>query len=48
MRESGIAAPRLVLVTHGEPHAADTLRLRIEREPGWPARVPSPFDVIDL
>lgn len=32
--------PAAVYVTHGEPAAADTLRLRIERELGWPARVP--------
>lgn len=32
--------PGAVYVTHGEPAAADTLRLRIERELGWPARVP--------
>lgn len=34
------AAPDAVYVTHGEPASADTLRLRIERELGWPARVP--------
>jgi len=33
-------APRQVFVTHGEPHAADTLRLRINEQLGWPARVP--------
>ena len=32
--------PRAVYVTHGEPSAADTLRLRIERELGWTAEVP--------
>lgn len=32
--------PQAVYVTHGEPSAADTLRLRIEREMGWPAQVP--------
>jgi len=40
--------PRLTLVTHGEAHAADALRIRIERELGWTVRVPSPLDVIDL
>jgi metallo-beta-lactamase family protein len=34
------AAPRRVYLTHGEPDAADALRLRIERELGWAARVP--------
>lgn len=33
-------APGQVLVTHGEPQAADTLRLRIEERFGWRARVP--------
>lgn len=33
-------APKQVFVTHGEPHAADTLRLRIQEQLGWSARVP--------
>lgn len=33
-------APSQVFVTHGEPHAADTLRLRITEQLGWAARVP--------
>ena len=33
-------APKQVFVTHGEPHAADTLRLRIKEQMGWSARVP--------
>ena len=33
-------APKQVFVTHGEPHAADTLRLRIKEQLGWSARVP--------
>lgn len=37
---SGPRRPDAVYVTHGEPAAADTLRLRIEHELGWPARVP--------
>ena len=41
-------APLLTLVTHGEAHAADTLRARIERELGWTARVPSPLDIVEL
>lgn len=32
--------PSMVYVTHGEPAAADALRLRIERELHWAARVP--------
>jgi metallo-beta-lactamase family protein len=34
------AAPRQVFVVHGEPEAADTLRLRIKDELGWAAHVP--------
>ena len=40
--------PRGVFVTHGEPDAADTLRLRIERELGWNALVPDYLECVDL
>lgn len=33
-------APQQVFVNHGEPKAADTLRLRITEQLGWKARVP--------
>ena len=33
-------APRQTFVVHGEPDAADALRLRIKDKLGWPARVP--------
>ncbi len=33
-------APAAVYVTHGEPDAADALRLRIQRELGWQVHVP--------
>ncbi|TZF90480.1 MBL fold metallo-hydrolase [Cognatilysobacter lacus] len=33
-------APRMTYVTHGEPAAADALRLRIQNELHWPVRVP--------
>ena len=45
---SAPAAPRGVFVTHGEPDAADALRVRIERELGWPARIPEYGDEVDL
>ena len=32
--------PREVFIVHGEPDAADTLRVRVERDLGWHARVP--------
>lgn len=41
-------APRRVFVVHGEPQPADTLRLRLDREFGWPATVPRPGQVFDL
>jgi metallo-beta-lactamase family protein len=40
--------PRRVFVTHGEPEAADALRLRIERELGWDACVPDWLQAVDL
>lgn len=40
--------PRGVFVTHGEPDAADALRLRIERELHWPAHVPDYLEQVDL
>ncbi|MDE2594574.1 MAG: MBL fold metallo-hydrolase [Burkholderiales bacterium] len=33
-------APQQVFINHGEPQAADTLRLRIQEKLGWKARVP--------
>lgn len=33
-------APKQTFVTHGEPAAADAMRLRLEETLGWPARVP--------
>lgn len=33
-------APRGVYIVHAEPDAADALRVRIERELGWPTHVP--------
>lgn len=33
-------APRRVFIVHGEPEASETLRVRIERELGWPSVVP--------
>lgn len=40
--------PRQVYVTHGEAAAADTLRARIKRELGWPARVPEYMERVPL
>ncbi|AHX13346.1 mRNA 3'-end processing factor [Dyella jiangningensis] len=41
-------APRQVYVTHGEAEAADALRVRIERELGWSARVPEHLERVAL
>jgi len=40
--------PRKVFVTHGEPDAADALRVRIEHELGWPAHFPEYLERVDL
>jgi metallo-beta-lactamase family protein len=40
--------PRGVFVTHGEPDAADALRVRIQRELGWTAHVPEYLEYADL
>ncbi|WP_430646866.1 MBL fold metallo-hydrolase RNA specificity domain-containing protein [Agromyces sp. GXS1127] len=40
--------PGMTWVVHGEAHAADTLRARIRRELGWPARVPEQGQVAGI
>ena len=42
------SAPQQTFVVHGEPDAADTLRLRIKDELGWPARVPQWGETVAL
>lgn len=42
------AAPRLTFITHGEPVAADALRLAIEERLGWQCRVPEHLERADL
>lgn len=42
------AAPRLTFVVHGEPGAADALRLAIAERFNWPVRVPEHLDRYDL
>lgn len=41
-------SPRQVFVTHGEPVAADSLRLAIEERFGWPCRVPEYLEAREL
>ncbi|MBB1061463.1 MBL fold metallo-hydrolase RNA specificity domain-containing protein [Marilutibacter spongiae] len=40
--------PREVFITHGEPDAADALRLRVQRELQWSVQVPEYLQRIDL
>ncbi len=42
------SAPQQTFVVHGEPDAADTLRLRIKDELGWTARVPQLGETVNL
>ncbi len=42
------AAPRETFVVHGEPQAADTLRVRLGHEFGWEATVPLQGQVFEL
>jgi metallo-beta-lactamase family protein len=41
-------APRMTFITHGEPVAADALRLRIEEELHWPCLVSDHGQRVDL
>ena len=41
-------APAMTYLTHGEPTAADTLRMRVRHELGWPVRVPEHLEAIYL
>jgi metallo-beta-lactamase family protein len=40
--------PQRTFITHGEPAAADAMRLRIERELHWPCEVPYYTQSVDL
>ena len=40
--------PRQVFLTHGEPVAADTLRLAIEERHRWPCIVPEQMQAVEL
>ncbi|SEA55482.1 MBL fold metallo-hydrolase RNA specificity domain-containing protein [Variovorax sp. YR216] len=44
----GLPAPKRVFVTHGEPVAADALRLAIEERFGWQASVPDYGQTVTL
>ncbi len=40
--------PRMTYLVHGEDHAADRMRFRIEHELGWPVRVAEHNEEIDI
>ncbi len=40
--------PSQVYLCHGEPHAADALRHRIQERLGWPVRVPEHMETVDV
>ncbi|MDP9983670.1 metallo-beta-lactamase family protein [Pseudarthrobacter oxydans] len=40
--------PRMTYITHGEPDAADALRIRIKRELGWRVRVPEHLEQVSI
>ena len=42
------SAPKMTFITHGEPAAADALRLRIQDELGWPCAVPEYLEEVAL
>ena len=42
------AAPAETFVVHSEPHAADTLRTRVQDELGWRVRVPGHLEQVTL
>jgi metallo-beta-lactamase family protein len=44
----GFAPPRMTFITHGEPAAADALRLRIQDELGWSVTIPDHGQVAKL
>jgi metallo-beta-lactamase family protein len=41
-------APEHSYITHGEPDAADALRVRIKRELSWQARVPEHLETVEI
>ena len=40
--------PKATFITHGEPDAADAMRLRIERELGWKVHMPYYTETVAL
>lgn len=42
------SAPKMTFITHGEPTAADMMRLHIEESLGWPVKVPYYLETVSL
>ena len=42
------APPRQTYVVHGEPDAADALRVRVHDALGWPVRVPQHGETVEI
>lgn len=40
--------PKITFVTHGEPAAADALRLKIKDNLGWEAEAPEHLETVEL
>jgi len=40
--------PVQIYITHGEPTAADTMRIHLEESLGWRARVPDYLETVEL
>ncbi|HQU59122.1 MAG: MBL fold metallo-hydrolase [Phaeodactylibacter sp.] len=41
-------APEQVFINHGEPHASDALRVKIQHELGWPCQVAKPMTPYEI
>ncbi|HAD97887.1 MAG TPA: MBL fold metallo-hydrolase [Cryomorphaceae bacterium] len=42
------SAPQKIFITHGEPHPADALRVKIKDTYGWEAKVPQLYEIEEL
>ena len=42
------SAPQKIFITHGEPHPADALRVKIKDTYGWEAKVPKLYEIEEL
>ena len=40
--------PEQLFLVHGEPTALDALRVKLDQEKGWKARIPELFEVVEI